>query len=101
MKAAGVATKTLWAMCLAGVLSIAAAALESHAQTTPAPSPIPPATPVATPLAIPSAEVIAKSSEVTNLLAALSEKFAPSPEIQKIAQSLPEVTEQIKKLFVQ
>jgi potassium-dependent mechanosensitive channel len=95
MKAAGVATKTLRAMCLAGVLSIAAAALESHAQTTPAPSPVPPATPVATPVAIPSAEVIAKSSEVTNQLTALAEKFAPSPEIQKIQQSLPEVTEQI------
>ncbi|MCU0937005.1 MAG: hypothetical protein MUF66_13335, partial [Gammaproteobacteria bacterium] len=47
------------------------------------------------PTAITAAEVIAKSSEVTGLLTSLAERFAPSAEIEKIEQSLPEVTRQI------
>ncbi len=46
--------------------------------------------------AIAPEEVAARSSEVTNLLITFSEKFAFSPEIEKIQQALPEVGKQIE-----
>jgi potassium-dependent mechanosensitive channel len=45
--------------------------------------------------AIAPEEVAAKSSEVTNLVMTFSEKFAVSPEIEKIQQALPEINKQI------
>jgi hypothetical protein len=47
------------------------------------------------PAAIAPEEVAARSSEVTNLVMTFSEKFAVSPEIEKIQQALPEINKQI------
>jgi len=91
--------------CIArGILSIALAITlflaigpgESAGQTTPAPKPTaaPPSTE-----AIPLAEVATRASEATNLLIALSARFAPSPGIEKIQESLPEVSGQIEGEF--
>ena len=45
--------------------------------------------------AIAPEEVAARSSEVTNLVITFSEKFVVSPEIEKIQQTLPEISKQI------
>jgi len=45
--------------------------------------------------AIAPEEVAARSSEVTNLVITFAEKFAVSPEIEKIQQTLPEINKQI------
>ncbi|WP_295317595.1 mechanosensitive ion channel domain-containing protein [Roseobacter sp.] len=45
--------------------------------------------------AIKPEEVAARASEVTNLVVTFSEKFAVSPEIEKIQQALPEINKQI------
>lgn len=79
---------------LAAALSLAAGA---GAQTHPAPLP-PPAAAVSAPTvpyAIPAAEIIARSSEVSALLSATVDRFAPTDEIEKIERSLPELTRQI------
>jgi small-conductance mechanosensitive channel len=59
--------------------------------------PAPPthAAPAPSPAAISAAEVIAKSAEVSTLLNTLAAKFAPTPEIEKIRQSVPEIARQI------
>jgi small-conductance mechanosensitive channel len=44
---------------------------------------------------IPQPEVAARSAEVSSLLINFSEKVTPGPEIEKIRQSLPEVSRQI------
>jgi small-conductance mechanosensitive channel len=98
MQAANTASKALRAAALAVLLAIGVATIEADAQIAASPAPAPAAA-VAAPAAIPSAEVIAKSSEVANLLTTLAEKFAPSAEIRKIEQSLPEVTKQIDLEF--
>jgi len=46
-------------------------------------------------IAIAPEEVAARSAEVTNLLITFPEKFAVSPEIEKIQQAFPEVSRQI------
>ena len=51
--------------------------------------------PTATAIAL--EEVAVKSSEVTNLLKIFSEKFAFSPEIEKIKQRFPEISRQIDR----
>ena len=93
MYAAGLISRSLQMVCLAGLLSIAAAAEPPTASVT-APAQGAPSAPAA-PAAIPSVEVIAKASETANQLTAMTEKFAPSDEIRKIEQALPEVTEHI------
>ena len=45
--------------------------------------------------AIPVAEVTTRAAEVSNLLRTLYTQFAPSPEIEKIAKELPEVSARI------
>ena len=45
--------------------------------------------------AIAPEEVAARSSEVTNLVITFSEKCALSPDIEKIQQALPEISQQI------
>lgn len=89
--------KVLTAIGLAAVLFLSPpAARAAGPAAAPASAGPPPATASeGPPTAITAAEVIAKSSEVTGLLTALAEKFAPSAEIDKIERSLPEVTRQI------
>ncbi len=90
------------AVGLAVVYLLAAAPGASFAQT-PAASPAPaasqaPAAPKPSP-AIPPSEVAAKSTEVTNLLAALSAEFAPSSETEKIEQSFYKASSEIERDF--
>jgi len=88
--------KGLLIFALAVTLFLTAGPGESAGQTTSTPKPAaaPPSS-----AAIPAAEVAARASEATNLLIALSAKFAPSPEIEKIQESLPEVSRQIDEEF--
>jgi len=58
-------------------------------------SPSPPASQSAPAAAIAAAEVIAKPSDVANLLATIASKYAPSAEIEKIENSIPEIARQI------
>jgi len=89
MNAAGVISRALQLVCMVGLLSIAAAA-EPPVPVAPPAGPAQAAALPATPAAIPSVEVIAKASEVASHLSTLAEKFAPSDEIRKIEQALPE-----------
>ena len=86
--------KTMRALGLAVVLLLAAGPGKSFAQT-PAESKQPSTPPTATAIAL--EEVAVKSSEVTNLLKIFSEKFAFSPEIEKIKQRFPEISRQIDR----
>jgi small-conductance mechanosensitive channel len=88
--------KPLLSILLAVSILLAAGPGESAGQTTSAPKPAA-APPSST--AIPPAEVATRASEATNLLIALSAKFAPSPEIEKIQESLPGVSVQIDGEF--
>ncbi len=78
------------------LLFLAAGPDESAGQTTakPTPAAAPP-----TAEAIPAAEVATRGSEAMNLLSALSARFAPSPEIEKIQVSLAAVSRQIDEEF--
>lgn len=76
---------------IAAVLSISVAIAPTLAQTTAAPSQAAPAGAAA----IPPTEIIAKSSEVTTILAALVHKFASSEEIEGIKRSIPGLAQQI------
>ena len=69
---------------------------ESAGQTTAEPTPDtgPPSTE-----AIPAGEVATRASEAMNLLSTLSANFAPSPEIEKVQESLAEVSKQIDEEF--
>jgi potassium efflux system protein len=84
--------KSLRAIGLAVVFFLAAVPCGSFGQTPPGskPSAVPP--PAA---AIAPEEVAGRSEEVTNLLISFSEKFAFSPEIEKIKQALPDISRQI------
>jgi potassium efflux system protein len=81
------------AVCL---LFLATGSVESAGPTTAEPPPAagPPSTD-----AIPAAEVATSAAEAMNLLSALSAKFAPSPAIEKIQESLPETSRQIDEEF--
>ena len=76
---------------IAAVLSISVAIAPTLAQTTAAPTQAAPAGAAV----IPPAEIIAKSSEATTILAALAHKFAPSGEIEGIKRSVPGLAQQI------
>jgi potassium efflux system protein len=91
MKATDGVPKWLRGFGIAAALSISVAAALALAQTAASPSHAAPASPGI----IPAAEIIAKSSEVTNLLAALTQKFSPSDEIQDIKRSIPGLAQQI------
>ena len=91
MKATDGVPKWLRGFGIAAALSISVAAASALAQTAASPSHAAPASPGI----IPAAEIIAKSSEVTNLLAALTQKFSPSDEIQDIKRSIPGLAQQI------
>jgi small-conductance mechanosensitive channel len=82
--------KSLLTVGLAAVTLLAAAAGLSFGQASPAP----PASAVISP-----AEVAAKSSEVANLLASFSDKFVPSPEIERVQRSFSDVSRQIELDF--
>ncbi len=84
--------KTLKALGLMAAILLSMVPGGSFGQT-PAGSHHSAAPPAEAPIA--SEEVAARSSEVTNLLITFSEKFAFSPEIEKIQQELPEVGKQI------
>ena len=83
--------KSLRVIGMAVALSVGIASVAAHAQTSSALSTAAPAAP----RAIPTAEVSAKSSEVTAFLTAIAHKFAPSDEIQGIKRSIPRLTQQI------
>lgn len=82
--------KNLRAVGLALIIFLAASAGAPSAQDSPAP-----AANAATPKAIQPSEVATRSSEVINLLMTVSEKLAFNPEIEKIQQSLPDISRQI------
>jgi small-conductance mechanosensitive channel len=84
--------KSLQAIGLAAVFFLAAAPGDSFGQP---PAVSQPAAAASTSAAIPPAEIATKSAEVLNLLITFSEKFAASPGIGKIQQSLPEISRQI------
>ncbi len=86
--------KNLLAVGLVAVLFLSAAAGASFGQASPAPpqTAAPPASTV-----IPQAEVATRASEVANLLTSVSATSAPSPDIDKIRQSLPEISRQIDR----
>jgi small-conductance mechanosensitive channel len=84
--------RTLQTIGLAAVFFLAAAPRDSFGQTH---APAPPAAQAGTATAITAEEVIAKSAEVTNLLATVAEKFTPTAEFEKIEKSIPEITRQI------
>ena len=88
--------RNLLAIAVAAALFAMMAPGESAGQTTaePKPAAAPPS-----PEAIPPAEVATRAAEATNLLVALSAKFAPNPEIEKIQDSLAEVSRQIDEEF--
>ena len=86
--------KNLLAVGLAVVLFLPAAAGESFGQAPAAP-PQAAAPPAST--AIPQAEVATRASAVANLLTSVSATSAPSPDIDKIRQSLPEISRQIDR----
>ena len=83
-------------IALAVILFLAAGPGDSAVQTTSAPKPAaaPPSS-----AAIPAEEVATRASEATNLLSSLSARFAPSPEIEKIQESLADVSGQIDGEF--
>jgi hypothetical protein len=84
--------KSLLAVGLAAIFFLALPAGESFGQPSAPPTH---AAPAPSPTAISAAEVIAKSAEVSTLLNTLSAEFAATPEIDKIQQSVPEITRQI------
>jgi hypothetical protein len=84
--------KSLLAVGLAAIFFLALPAGESFGQPPALPTH---AAPAPSPTAISAAEVIAKSAEVSTLLNTLSAEFAATPEIDKIQQSVPEITRQI------
>ena len=84
--------KSLQAIGLAVVFLLVASPGGSFGQT-PARSQHSAVPPPAT--AIAPEEVAARASEVTNFVITFSEKFAVSPEIEKIQQALPEISKQI------
>ena len=86
--------KNLLAVGLAAGLFLSAAAGESFGQAPAATqqAAAPPASAV-----IPLSEVATRASEVANLLTSVSATSAPSPDIDKIRQSLPEVSRQIDR----
>jgi potassium-dependent mechanosensitive channel len=88
--------KTLQAIGVAAIFLWAPASGECFGQT-PAGSQQSSAPPPST--AIPPAEVATRSSEVANLLISFSEKFAPSPELEKIQQTFQDVRTQINLDF--
>jgi small-conductance mechanosensitive channel len=83
---------SLRALGLAVILLLAATPRNSFGQTSAAsgPAAAPPAS-----AAIPLTEIATKASETTNFLATLSARFAPSPEIGKIQDSLDHLRSQI------
>ncbi|HSO60809.1 MAG TPA: mechanosensitive ion channel domain-containing protein, partial [Desulfobacterales bacterium] len=87
---------SLIAVALAVTLFLAVGPGDSAGQTTAEPksAAVPPP-----PAAIPMAEVATRASEATNFLTALSAKFAPSHEIDKIQQALAEVSRQVDEEF--
>jgi potassium-dependent mechanosensitive channel len=91
MKKPETVSKWLGVIGAAAALTISVAIASALAQTAASPSPAAPAGPET----IPAAEIIAKSSEVATLLAALTHKFAPSDEILEIKRSIPGLAQQI------
>jgi len=88
--------KSLQAIGVAVIFLLAAAPGESAGQTTVESKQ---AAESASAEAIPAAEVAGKASQALNLLNTLSAKFAPSPEIEKIRESLPGASRQIDEEF--
>jgi len=86
--------KVLQVAGLAAVLFLTAAAGEAFGQAPTAPPQVaaPPASAV-----IPLSEVATRASEVANLLTSVSATSAPSPDIDKIRQSLPDISRQIDR----
>jgi hypothetical protein len=70
-------------LCLAAMADQAAGQKAPEVQTAPA---------VQASAAIPVAEVTSRAAEVSNFLRTLYTQFAPSPEIEKILNELPEVS---------
>ena len=62
--------------------------------TAKTPSP-PPAAAPSGPAAIPVADVATQATEVANQLQSIAQKLAPSPQIESIRQSLPDISRQI------
>ncbi len=86
----------LLAVALSVILLLVTCPGDSAGQTTAEPKPAAAPPP---PAAIPTAEVATRASEATNFLTALSAKFAPSHEIDKIQQALAEVSRQVDEEF--
>ncbi len=88
--------QSVLAIVLAAAFFLAAASGEPAGQTTSEPrqAPAPPSS-----TAIPQAEVVTRALEVSNLLHTLTTNLAPSPEIETIQQSLPEVSGQVDREF--
>jgi potassium efflux system protein len=85
-------------IALAVALFLAAAPGESADQSTPEPKQSPAPSPAT---AIPQAEVATRAVEVSALLRTLATNLAPSPEIETIQQSFPEVRRQIEREFAE
>jgi potassium efflux system protein len=85
-------------IALVAAFFLAAAPGESAGQTTTEPQQ---ATVPASSTAIPQAEVVPRAMEVANLLRTFAMNLAPSPAIETIQQSLPEVSGKIDRDFTE
>jgi small-conductance mechanosensitive channel len=82
------------AIALAAGLFLATASGESAGQTTPEPKQVP-----LSATAIPQVEVATQATEVSDLLGNLATNLAPSPEIEAIQQSFPEIKGQVDREY--